>query len=195
MFKLYNDHIPEEVRQKLIHDKEYHDLPRRKYKFFYFKNFNNPSTSLESALHYIWKDVIDVSLYPDGGIEYWVNKEQVENGKSKHPNTIWHPDVYEPNTTTRDKWKSGIYGCVYYPYVDCIGGFFEICDNKTKLSYDEYFQYICGLNESTQVERLKAVTNRAIFFEPHRIHRATRIHHGIRESLACTVWEKKPVDF
>tara|TARA_B100000575_G_scaffold53279_1_gene39862 strand:+ start:168 stop:758 length:591 start_codon:yes stop_codon:yes gene_type:complete len=193
--KIYDNHIPEPVRLELIKSSEYHSLPRSTFKFWDLKDFNSPTDPIQTALHHIWKDNVDPNTFPNGAIEYWILLDKVVNGKHKQGPGIWHPDVYEPDTKTQDKWESGIMGSVFYPYVDCVGGFFEICDNKTKLSHDEYFKYICGLDESTEVERVKAKTNRAIFFEPHRIHRGSRIHEGFRECLVSTVWENKPLTF
>jgi hypothetical protein len=64
-----------------------------------------------------------------------------------------------------------------------------------KLSEKDYKMYVLTMDPTTQAERFKAKTNRAIFIDPFRIHKVSRIFHGIRESLASTVWKKKPVDF
>ena len=194
MFKLYDNYIPEDLRKKLVYDEEYQKMGRAVYKFVTIESLPSSQSPLEQTLHHIWKDIIDYDEYKDGVIEYWINKDRAVNGKC-NANHMWHSDVYEPNVKTMHEWQDGELGCVYYPYVDCIGGFFELADNTTKLSEKDYHMYVKTMDPSTQTERFKAITNRAIFFEPFRIHRVSKNFHGIRESLASTAWKKKPVDF
>ena len=194
MFKLYDDYISEELRNKLVHDERYQTMRRSEYKFTTIKSLPLSQSPIEQTLHHIWKDVIDYDEYKDGVIEYWINRDRTVNGEcnGKH---VWHSDVYEPNSKTRREWQDGELSCVYYPYVDCVGGFFELLDNPKKLSMHEYRLYVMEMDPSTQIERFKAKTNRAIFFKPFKIHKVSKIYHGIRESLASTAWKKKPVDF
>lgn len=194
MLKIFDNHIPEELRNKLVHSEEYQNMRRQVFKFVTIESLPSSQSPIEQALHNIWKDVIDYEEYKDGVIEYWINKDKAVNGKC-NANHMWHSDVYEPNKATKDKWQDGEVGCVYYPYVDCLGGFFELADNPKKLSDKDYKMYVLTMDPTTQAERFKAKTNRAIFIDPFRIHRVSKIYHGIRESLASTLWKKKPVDF
>ena len=193
--KLYNDFISEEVRYNLVHDDEYINYKRAQYNFWDFKEFNNPKTNIQKALYYIWKDVVDIKKYPNGGIEYWVNRDAVINGELNHPPYTWHQDVLEPKGyIPNTKWESGVLSCAYYPYSDCVGGFLELCNNKP-INQSEFTKYCLSINHATDIEKIRPLTNRAVFFEPHIIHRVSKIYNGVRDCLASTVWEKKPLTF
>jgi len=187
MLKIFDNHIPEELRVELVHDKEYLERPMEYYTFWEFKHFNNPTTKMEEALHHIWKDLVDPKDYPDGGIEYWINKS---NGMSKG---IWHLDLVEAEQAM--KYHPAVMSVAYYPYIDCVGGFLEICDNENRPSKQEFKDYLRGLDPQTQVERIKPITNRAVFYNADRIHRVAKTYKGVREVLASSVWKKKPLTF
>lgn len=187
MLKIFDNHIREKFRDELVHDKEYLEYPHKKYSFWDMSSFKNPKSKIEMALHQIWKDLIKPEDFPEGGIEYWINKS---NG---HADNRWHLDVIEAET--QSEYNSAHLTVAYYPYVNCLGGFLEIIDNKKSKSKDHFNETLRLLDESTQVERIKPVTNRAVFYNSHRIHRVAKIFNGQRDCLASSVWTKKPLTF
>ena len=187
MLKIFDNHIPEDLRKQLVYDQEYQDKQMQVYTFWDFKYFDYPRTKIQEALHFIWKDIINPSDYPDGGIEWWINKSK---GSSKG---IWHLDLVEA-----EKMKEthpALYSVAYYPYIDCVGGYLELVDNKERPSKQEFKEILRGLDPSVQVERIKPQTNRAVFYSSDRIHRVSRVYSGFRECLASSVWTKKPLTF
>jgi hypothetical protein len=195
MIKILDNAIPEDVRNNLVHDPEYRSMQRQNYFWWPLKFFDFPRTPIQTALHYIWKDHINFDEFKDGGIEWWINKDNVVNGKNEYPDHVWHPDVHEPNGKTFHKFQSGILGNTYYPHSNCIGGFFEIVENKQFNEWGPCQKFIRGIDHSIDVERIKSKTNRSIFFEPYRVHRVSKIYNGTRDSVASTLWKKKPLTF
>ena len=76
MLKIFDDHISEEIRNNLVHSQEYQSLKtpnvstddngnfiQEGYYFWKMSDFNQPSNSIEKALHAMWKDMIDLSEY------------------------------------------------------------------------------------------------------------------------------------
>ena len=187
MLKVFDKHIREKFREELVHDKEYQEFPNSQYNFWDMKDFKNPKTKIEIALHQIWKDLINPDQFVDGGIEYWINKS---NG---HTANRWHLDVIEAEQ--QNQYNSAYLTVAYYPYIDCKGGYLEIIDNQRSNSKKEFNNIIRLLDESTQVERIKPITGRAVFYDSYRIHRVARVYSGIRECLASSVWTKKPLTF
>jgi len=187
MLKVFDKHIREKFREELVHDKEYQEFPNSQYNFWDMKDFRNPKTKIEIALHQIWKDLIDPDKFKDGGIEYWINKS---NG---HTGNRWHLDVIEAEQ--QNQYNSAYLTVAYYTYIDCKGGYLEIIDNQRSNSKKEFNNIIRLLDESTQVERIKPITGRAVFYDSYRIHRVARVYSGMRECLASSVWTKKPLTF
>ena len=177
MLKIFDNHIPERIRERLIHDEEYAYTPMGEYFFWEVDNFNKPNSPIEDTLRHIWKDVINPYEYSGGVIKYWINKSE---GLSKG---IWHVDF------------DGELSAVYYTKIDCLGGYLELCDNENSLSQQEFKDYIKGLDPQTQVQRIQPITNRAVIYDSHKIHRVSKTYNGIRECLASTIYHKKPVDF
>lgn len=187
MIKIIDNLISEQLRKDLVHDEEYQQRPMGMYTFWDMKDFNNPKSKIEIALHHIWKDLINPEDFPEGGIEWWINKS---NGPAKNR---WHLDVVEAEQQT--EYNSAHLTVAYYPYVDCIGGYLELLDNeksKSKTTFDDIMRKI---DIHTEVERFKPVTNRGIFYESFRIHRVAAVYSGIRECIASSVWKKKPLTF
>ena len=126
MIKIIDNLIPEQLRKDLVHDEEYQQRPMGMYTFWDMKDFNNPKSKIEIALHHIWKDLINPEDFPEGGIEWWINKS---NGPAKNR---WHLDVVEAEQQT--EYNSAHLTVAYYPYVDCIGGYLELLDNEKSKS-------------------------------------------------------------
>lgn len=185
--EIFDNYIPERIRNDLVHDKEYQERPLGMYTFWDMKDFNKPNSKIEWALHHIWKDRINKYDFRNGGIEWWINKS---DGPASNP---WHLDlveaeqdeVYEPASLT----------VAYYPWIDCVGGFLEILDNQKSKSKQEFRMTLRSMDPHTQVERIKPKTNRAVFYDSYRIHRVARIYSGRRECLASSAWIKKPLTF
>ena len=187
MLKIIDNIIPEKLREDLVHDEEYLQRPMLKYTFWDMKDFNNPKSKIESALHYIWKDLINPDDFPEGGIEWWINKS---NGPAKN---LWHLDLIEAEQ--QKEYNSAHLTVAYYPYIDCVGGYLELLDNKKSNSKDLFNETVRKLDVHTEVERFKPITNRAIFYNSYRIHRVAAVYSGVRECLASSVWTKKPLTF
>ena len=197
MLKIIDNAIPDDVRRDLLYDKQYTAFPRQQYEWWDLKYFDFPRTAIHQALHCIWKDHIDFEEFKDGGIEWWISKDNVVNGESPYPTHIWHSDIHEVKgkSITPESFKSGSMGNVYYPHSNCLGGFFEVLDNEPFETWPDVEKFIRCIDQSVDVERIKSRTNRSIFFNPYRVHRVSRIYNGTRESMASTLWKKKPVDF
>ena len=189
--RIFDNHIPEVLREELVHDSEYTSRPLAAYSFWDMKEFFSPQSVIQKALHHIWKDIIDPDDYIDGGIEWWINKS---NG---HAANRWHLDIIEHRNDIRmqEEYNSADLTVAYYPYVNCLGGYLEILDNERSNDKEEFLETLRLLNPSTQVERIKPVTNRAVFYDSHRIHRVSEIFKGQRDCLASSIWKKKPLTF
>lgn len=185
--KIFDNYIPENIRENLVHDEEYSYTPMGQYTFWEMTRFNNPISPIEKALHHIWKDRINPQDFPDGGIEWWINKSQ---GPASNP---WHIDLIEAEQ--QEEYNSAYQTVAYYPWIDCVGGFLEILDNKKSNSKDEFRTILRSMDPHTQVERIKPKTNRAVFYDSYRVHRVARVYSGVRECLASSVWVKKPLTF
>lgn len=185
--EIFDNYIPERIRTELVHDKEYQETPMGKYSFWDMENFNRPDSKIEWALHHIWKDRINKYDFRNGGIEWWINKS---DGPASNP---WHLDLVEAEQQT--EYQSASLTVAYYPWVDCVGGFLEILDNKRSNSKEEFRTIIRSMDPHTQVERIKPKTNRAVFYDSYRIHRVARVYSGTRECLASSAWIKKPLTF
>ena len=185
--EIFDNYIPEHVRENLVHDEEYSYTPMGQYTFWEMSRFNNPTSPIEKALHYIWKDRINPQDFPDGGIEWWINKSE---GPASNP---WHLDLVEAEQQT--EYQSASLTVAYYPWIDCVGGFLEILDNERSNSKDEFRTILRSMDPHTQVERIKPKTNRAVFYDSYRVHRVARVYSGVRECLASSVWVKKPLTF
>ena len=199
MLKILDDHISEEIRNNLVHSEEYQSLKspnvltddngkiiQEGYYFWKMSDFNQPSNSIEKALHAMWKDMIDPSEYAEGGIEYWAIKM---NGESSG---IWHLDLIEEEQ--QEGYEPGDKTIVYYPWVQCHGGFLELMTNKDSPSKDQMYNMLRSMDPNV-LERIQPITNRAVFFNSNRIHRMSRMYSGTREMLASTVWKKIPLTF
>ena len=85
MLKIIDNAIPDDVRRDLLYDKQYTAFPRQQYEWWDIKYFDFPRTAIHQALHSIWKDHIDFEEFKDGGIEWWISKDNVVNGESPFP--------------------------------------------------------------------------------------------------------------
>ena len=149
-------------------------------------DFNHPSNTIEKTLHAIWKDIIDPYEYAKGGIEYWVTKSRGETAGK------WHIDLVEKEQ--HKGYEPGDKTIVYYPWVQCDGGFLELMTNENSPSMSEMFEMLRKLDPN-RLERIQPITNRAVFFNSNRVHRMSKMYSGTREMLASTVWKKIPLTF
>lgn len=199
MLKVLDNHIDDRIRSELVHSDEYESLKtpnvstdkdgnviQEGYYFWKMSEFNQPSNSIEKTLHAIWKDMIDPSEYAEGGIEYWAIKM---NGESSG---IWHLDLIEQEQ--QQGYEPGDKTIVYYPWVQCDGGFLELMINENSPSKGEMYNMLRAM-DSNKLERIQPITNRAVFFNSNRIHRMSKMYSGTREMLASTVWKKIPLTF
>ena len=122
----------------------------------------------------------------EGGIEYWAIKM---NGESSG---IWHLDLIEQEQ--QQGYEPGDKTIVYYPWVQCDGGFLELMINENSPSKGEMYNMLRAM-DSNKLERIQPITNRAVFFNSNRIHRMSKMYSGTREMLASTVWKKIPLTF
>ena len=181
MLKIYDDHIDDKVRESLVHSNEYQSFNQEDYRWWDFKT---PTDQIQETLNHIWKDLINFDDY--AGIEYWVTKLEGESSG------IWHLDLVEQEQ--HKGYNPGDLTVVYYPWVDCTGGFLELMCNDNRPSRDEMYLMLRRLDPNI-LERIQPITNRAVFFNSNRVHRMSRMYSGTREMLASTVWKKKPLTF
>ena len=92
--EIFDNYIPETIRNDLVHDNEYQERPMGTYTFWDMKDFDNPNSKIERALHHIWKDRINKDDFINGGIEWWINKS---DGPASNP---WHLDLVEEEQQT-----------------------------------------------------------------------------------------------
>ena len=92
--EIFDNYIPETIRNDLVHDNEYQERPMGTYTFWDMKDFDNPNSKIERALHHIWKDRINKDDFINGGIEWWINKS---DGPASNP---WHLDLVEEEHQT-----------------------------------------------------------------------------------------------
>ena len=133
-FKIYDEHISDEIRTNLIHSQEYQSLQHEDYRFWKMSDFNHPSNTIEKTLHAIWKDMIDPYEYAKGGIEYWVPKSRGETAGK------WHIDLVEKEQ--HKGYEPGDKTIVYYPWVQCDGGFLELMTNQNSPSMSEIYEML-----------------------------------------------------
>ena len=197
MLKILDDHISEEIRNNLVHSKEYQLLKTPKfdpdgngnkiqskkegYCFWKMSDFNRPSNAIEKALHAMWKDMIDPSEYAEGAIEYWAIK--LDNSHQG----MWHLDLLDEEQ--QEGYEPGDKTLVYYPWVQCQGGFLELMQATDIQSKDQIYDMLRSMDPNV-LERIQPITNRAVFFNSNRIHRMSRMYSGTREMIASTVWKK-----
>ncbi len=199
MLKILDHHINEEIRNNLVHSEEYQLLKTPKfdpdgngnqiqskkegYCFWKMSDFNQPSNIIEKALHAMWKDMIDPSEYAEGAIEYWAIK--LDNSHQG----MWHLDLLDEEQ--QEGYEPGDKTLVYYPWVQCQGGFLELMPATNVSSKDQIYDMLRSMDPN-MLERIQPITNRAVFFNSNRIHRMSRMYSGTREMIASTVWKKIP---
>ena len=186
---IYRDIIDDQKRQELVHSVEYQNARRGQYFFWRGWWHTPPKNKIEEVLELLWKDKIDVDLYADGGVEYWMNKTV---GPTRNQ---WHQDVVEVETSGSKLYVPGDRSIVYYPYVfDLSGGYLELADYNTVGDKSSFRTWLRMLDQSN-IERIKPETNMAVSYESARAHRVAPNYDGVREALASTLWRNTPETF
>ena len=189
--KVFDDHIENVDRVSLLHSEDYQSIQQGDYRFWKMSEFDTPNNTIEQALHEIWKDIINPIDYKEGGIEYWVTKSKGD------ASAVWHVDTPGPgygidNMSHFSMEIPPAHTIVYYPWVENLqGGFLEIICNEQYPTTDQMFETLKKLDPNT-IERFQPITNRAILFDSHRIHRIAKMYSGSREMIASTIWTKIP---
>ena len=148
-----------------------------------------PRNIIEIVIKQLWENYIDVDKCKEGGFEYW--------GRTldKGGHLEWHQDTGEYNYFNENYWCSDK-SLLYYPKVsdDCIGGFLELAPYKLRGTLKQ--SQTAGRQVNTnEVERIKPVTDRMVFFDSARLHRVTPVYSGVRYNLATAFWSKTPQFF
>ena len=104
----------------------------------------------------------------------------------------WHQDTGEYNYFNKNYWCSHK-SLLYYPKVsdDCIGGFLELAPYKLRGTLEQS-QPAGRQVDMNEVERIKPVTDRMVFFDSAHLHRITPVYNGVRYNLATALWIETP---
>ena len=145
-----------------------------------------PRNIIEIVIQKLWQEYIDVDECIDGGFEYW-GRTIAENGHLE-----WHQDTGEYNYFNENYWCSDE-SLLYYPKVsnDCVGGFLELAPYKTRGTLENSHTAARTI-DTNEVERIKPITDRMVFFDSAHLHRVTPVYKGVRYNLATALWKKTP---
>ena len=134
-----------------------------------------PRNIMEKLIELIWKKLSVENRI--AGFEYWSNSQQAGQYLD------WHFDKDEKLKLTDGKILSPSIGHIFYSKVDNLeGGFLEISTNNK-------------IDDVANFERIKAIENRLVIFNPSISHRVTKIYKGNRRAFLANAWSKKPSTF
>ena len=99
------------------------------------------------------------------GYEYWTNVLYPDKGLD------WHVDPDEVLKSHTGEVRCPLYGCILYSnHENLSGGFLEI-------------------QHEDELERIRPVPNRAVFFDVSKLHRVAPVLTGKRNALSVNVWD------
>ena len=137
-----------------------------------------PRNIFEYFTKLVWKQNTDVEN-KIAGFEYWSNIHQTGGSLD------WHVDKDEKLITDKKELVMPRFGLIYYVLVnDLEGGYLEIANSRETKNINP-----------ENVQRLRAIENRLIMFNPSNPHRVTEITKGKRRALLVNAWGKKPFTF